>query len=225
MTIAHGTAGERHQESLDALRRVLPGAGYGLAAGELSDPAVAGWAAAHCVTVFADDDQDLDELCRNGIRPVQVVLRCGDDIDRIRRGIGMGITRFMASDDDDIAALAEYAHRDTYVYLDVTAAPPQSRRRAQIIGLSCTIDEFDGYLAWPAAADRMLCRLATLHSCGLRPNRICLIGGSSEMALVAAAVRDAIDDGCARWRQPAPKIVLAPRVGAPEPAGLSESAA
>ncbi|WP_193044765.1 type III PLP-dependent enzyme domain-containing protein [Mycolicibacterium baixiangningiae] len=205
--------------SLTAVRRVLPSAGYGVTATDLIDRGAARWVRAHGVSVFAQNEDDLEVLARNSIRPVQVVLRCGSTPETIRRAVNAGVSRFVVCTAAESALLAEFAHRTKYIYLGGGAPVPVPHRRLQVIGLHCEVDDSSGRIEWADATERMLCRLAYLRSCALRPVRLTLTGrptpqgrcaSAEETSLIASAVRDALDEGCHRWRLNRPKVLLGP---------------
>jgi hypothetical protein len=205
--------------SLLSVRQVLPQAGYGIAAGALVDHSIATWARKHGVTVYAQDLGDLDLLWHNSIRPVQAVLRCGSTPETIRQAVHAGVSRFVVCNAAEENSLAEFAQRTKYIYLGAQAPVPEPHRHLQVIGVQCEVDDSYGHIEWACATERLLCRLAYLRSCALRPARLSLVGRSApqwrgrsahETSLIASAVNDALNEGCQRWGLARPKVMLAP---------------
>lgn len=205
--------------SLLSVRQVLPLAGYGIVAAALVDRSVAAWARMHGVTVYAQDSSDLELLWHNSIRPVQAVLRCGSAPETIRQAVHAGVSRFVVCNADEANILAEFAQRTKYIYLGAQASVPEPHRHLQVIGLQCEVDDSGGHIEWACATERLLCRLAYLRSCALRPARLSLMGrptqqwrgrSAHETSLIASAINEALNEGCQRWGLARPKVMLAP---------------
>ncbi|MBJ7337984.1 hypothetical protein [Mycolicibacterium sp.] len=209
------------------MRSVLSSAGYGLPAAALQDRAVTAWVRTRGVTVIVDGDDELEMLHCSGVRPTQVVFRCGPATDPIRRAVNLGVNRFIIGTARQISGLAECAQRTKYVYLDWRAPLVLGDRRLKVVGLHTDVDDSGGTVEWASAAERLLCRTALLKTCGSPITRIMLSGGSTETWLngetprltsVAHAVDDALRDGCERWRVSRPAVTLAPLTGLALPA-------
>lgn len=207
--------------SMRAIRRQLPLAGCGLPATVLSDPSVAAWVRAHGVTVYAGDGDELDLTGRCGVRPAQVVLRCGGTAEPIVGALDLGVNRFVVTSERHIDVLMACAHHDTYVHVDDECPTVVGRGCLDVIGLHCEV-RASGPPDWGAAAERLLGRIAQLRTDGSALTRISLTGGpmavwmqgdKAELKAIAAAVDDAIDEGCARWRLPRPSVTFAPSMG------------
>lgn len=223
MTVLDMSAGpQRHRlpVSMRAIRRLLPLAGCGLPAASLSDPSVAAWVRAHGVTVYAGDGDELDLAGQCGVRPAQLVLRCGATDEPIVGALDLGVTRFVVSCEQHVDVLVTCAHHDTYVHVDGECPVVQGRGYLDVIGLHCDVAA-SGPLGWGAAAEVLLGRIAQLRCGGSALTRISLTGGpvalwidgdKAELKAIAAAVDDAIDEGCARWRLPRPSVTFAPSV-------------
>lgn len=205
--------------SIRSVRRILPMAGCGLPAGALRDPGVAAWVRTHGVTVNACGDDELELVRAGGVRSTQVVLRCGPVTETIRRAVGLGVVHFVVSTERHVDVLAACAKQKMYVYLDDRGPAVIGERRLEIVGMHCDVDDSGGSLEWGAAAERLLCRIALMKTCGLPLTRISLAGGSvatwlaggrQELTAIASAVDDALDEGCDRWRLPRPAVALAP---------------
>ncbi|KRD09493.1 hypothetical protein ASE48_05450 [Mycobacterium sp. Root265] len=208
--------------SMRAIRRLLPLAGCGLPATVLNDPSVAAWVRAHGVTVYAGDGDELDLTGQCGVRPGQVVLRCGGTAEPIVCALDLGVNRFVVSCEQHIDVLMACAHHDTYVHVDGECPAVPGQGCLAVIGLHCDV-QASGPLDWGAAAERLLGRIAELRADGSALTRISLTGGpmavwmegdKAELKAIAAAVDDAIDEGCARWRLPRPSVTFAPSVSA-----------
>ena len=188
----------------------------------LSDPSVAGWVRTHGVTVYADDGDELGLAGACGVRPAQVVLRCGRSAEPIVGALDLGVNRFVVSCEQHVDVLRACAHHDTYVHVDDECPAVSGEGCLDVIGLHCDIGA-SGPLDWGAATGRLLGRIAELRVDGSALTRISLTGGpmavwiegdKAELRAIAAVVDDAIDEGCARWRIPRPSVTLAPSVSA-----------
>jgi diaminopimelate decarboxylase len=211
--------GPRLQDSIQQMRRVLSGAGYGVPAAALHDRALAAWVRAHGVTVIAHDDDELDLVQYSGIRPSQVVFRCGQSTDCIRRAVNLGVFRFIVATEHQIVRLGQCAQRTKYLYLDDHAPLVLGDQRLKVIGLHGDVDDSGGATEWATTAERLLCRTALLKTCGSPIHRIMLSGGSTDIWLddqaqqltsIASAVDEALDDACDRWSLTRPAVTLAP---------------
>ncbi len=209
----------RLHDSIQLVRRVIAGAGYGVPASALSDHDLAAWVRAQGITVTAQDDDDLDVLQYNRIRPTQIVFRCGPVTGAIRRAVNLGVFRFIVCTEQQITRLAECAQRTRYVYLDDHSPLVLGDHRLKVVGLHGDVDVRGGAVEWGSAAERLLCRTALLKTCGSPIHRIMLSGGSADiwltddapqLASIVRAVDDALRDGCRRWQLPRPAVTLAP---------------
>ena len=213
---------QRHRlpVSMRAIRRLLPLAGCGMPAAVLCDPAVAAWVRAHGVTVYAGGGDELDLAGQCGVRPAQVVLRCGRTAEPIVSALDLGVNRFVVTCERHVDVLMECAHHDTYLHVDDECPAVAGAGCLDVIGLHCDVHA-SGPQDWGVAAERLLGRIAQLRADGSALTRISLTGGpmaawiegdKSELRAIAAAVDDAIDEGCARWRIPRPSVTFAPSV-------------
>lgn len=200
------------------VRRCLPLAGCGLPAAVLSDPSVAAWVRTHGVTVYAGDEHELDLAARYGVRAAQVVLRCGGSAQAIRGALTLGVHRFVVSTEHHVGVLAACAHAETLVNVDADGAPMTGVGCLDVIGLHCDVPA-SGPPDWAAATQRLLAGMAGTRADRAALTRIALTGGPTDIWMqgdkptlraIAAAVDDAIDDGCARWRLPRPSVTFAP---------------
>ncbi|MGK2853969.1 MAG: hypothetical protein ACSLE3_07705 [Microbacteriaceae bacterium] len=221
MTDLDMTAGpQRHRlpVSMRAIRRLLPLAGCGLPAVVLSNPSVAAWVRAHGVTVYACGDAELELAGACGVRPSQMVLRCGGAAEPIRCAVALGVNRFVVSSDRHVDVLMGCAHHGTFVHVDDEGPEVTGQGCLDVIGLHCDVHA-SGPSDWGVAAERLLGRIALMRTGGVALTRISLTGGPAaiwiegdkpELRAIAAAVDDAIDEGCARWRLPRPTVTFAP---------------
>ncbi|MDT5176618.1 MAG: hypothetical protein QOJ95_816 [Mycobacterium sp.] len=233
MTLALDTTDgtPRLHTSIQLVRQVISGAGCGVPAAALTDCAVADWVRAHGVTVTAGDDDDLDLVQHHGIRPTQTVFSCSPLIDPLRRAVHLGVFRFAVTTAPQITRLGECIQRTSYLYLDERAPLVFGDRRLKVIGLRGDVDDSGGAVEWASTAERLLCRMALLKTCGSPIHRIMLSGGSTELWLddqtpalisIVSAVDDALREGCDRWQLPRPAVTLAPLTvadRAPSPGG------
>lgn len=211
---------QRHRlpVSLRAVRRLLPLARCGFPASGLADASVAGWVRAHRITVYADGTGQLALAGRRGIRPEQLVLRCGPDTGPILGALNAGVSRFVVSCEEHVEVLTARGHQGTRVHVDDACPAVLGHGCLDVIGLhghvqaSCPPD-------WGAAAERLLGRIALMRTGGAALTRISLSGGpmaswidgdTCELKAIASAVDEAIDEGCARWRLPRPAVTFAP---------------
>ncbi len=187
-------------------------------ASALNDHDLATWVRGQGITVIVHDDDELDLVQYNSIRPTQIVFRCGSAIGCIRRAVDLGAFRFVVRTEQQIARLGECAQRTMYVYLDDRAPLVLGDRRLKVIGLHSAVDDSGGAVEWASAAERLLCRMALLRTCGSPIHRIMLSGGSTEIWLhdqapqltsIVRAVNDALRDGCQRWEITRPAVTLA----------------
>ena len=223
MTVADTFAAHPHRlrVSMRAVRRVLPRAGCGLPATLLTDPLVAAWVRAHGVTVHAHRPEELGLASATGVSPAQVVWRCGATPVGISGALSSGVTRFVASTDRHLAVLAAFSGGAAAVHLDLACSGPEDHPAGvDVVGLHCALAESEP-IEWAAAAGRLLGRIAALRHRGVVATRISLCGGpakpwlegdKSELTAIAAAVEDAIDEGCERLRLPRPAVTLGPSV-------------
>lgn len=208
--------------SIRSVRRIVKTVGCGLPATTLTDPAVAACVCAHGLTVTVCGEQELMLAQTTGVRPRQVVLRCGGDPDMIRRAAGLGVARFVVSADRHVDVLADGPPPDRHIYLDELSPVIVGGRRVEVVGMHCEVGTSPLPGQWGAAVDRLLGRLALMRERGPVLGRISLSGGSAgtwlgghtrQLRRMAAEVEDALDDGCARWRLPRPAMVLTPSIG------------
>lgn len=217
----------RLHDSIHLVRSVISNAGCGLPAAALQDRTVADCVRSQGVTVVANGDDELELLQYSGIRPGQVVFRCGPVTDSIRRAVNLGVTRFIVGTAQQIAGLTACAQRTKYVYLDGRAPLVLGDRRLHVVGLHTDVDVAGGTVEWASAAERLLCRAALLKTCGSPISRIMLSGGPTDVWLdgdapqltsIVHAVDDALHDGCERWQVSRPAVTLAPLTGPSVPA-------
>lgn len=210
-------------QSIRLMRDVLSGAGCGVPAATLRDRSLAAWVREHGVTVTARGDEELDLVQYNGVRPTQVVFRCGAQTDSIRRAVNLGVFRFIVSTERHIGRLSECAQRTKYVYLDDDTPLVLGNRRLKVIGLHGDVDDSGGPVEWATEAERLLCRSALLKTCGSPIHRIMLSGGSSDiwvrgggtqLSSIVSAVDEALTEGCARWQLARPAVTLTPAASA-----------
>lgn len=201
------------------MRRVLPAASVSVPASTLTDPVTAAWIRAQGTAVHACDQSDLELAASAGVRPNRIALRCGPATATIENAIRMGVVQFIVTTPRQLDTLADCATSPSLVYLDEHAPAVFGETRLQIVGLHADVDTSEGDVEWGCAADRLLCRMALMKTCGLPLMRMSLAGGpvrpwrhgnATSLLSIASAVNDAIEEGCARWRLPRPVVGLAP---------------
>lgn len=198
-------------ELIAGLRDAMPQAGFGVPAAAMAESGSADWSQLTDIAVYAADDTDLDLLAHNGIGAQQVIMTAGQSHETVDRAMAFGVSRYIVGTAADVETLARHTQRPAQVYLDCAARVPEPQEGIEVVGLHCEIDDSIGYVEWATAVDRMLCRLAYLRSCALRPVRLSLVG-SSEGALepIAEVVDEALELGCERWRLARPDVIVAP---------------
>ncbi|KWX65591.1 hypothetical protein [Mycobacterium sp. NAZ190054] len=219
MTLVELSPG-RHRlpASVQSVRQILAMAGCGLPAAALHNPAVAVCVRAQglAVTVCSQDELALAQA--GGVRPLQVVLRCRDSA-TIRRAAALGVVRFVVSTARHVDVLASCPQSRRHVYLEEGAPVVLGERPPEVVGMHCDISGSPGPDQWGAAAEQLLGRIALMRDGGSTLPRISMSGGSAQIWLgghtrqlrrIAAAVDEALDDGCARWRLPRPAVALTP---------------
>lgn len=201
------------------MRAVITHAGCAVPAAALTDPALANWVRGQGVTVTAHDDDELDLLQYIGIRPVQIIFRCGSATAPIRRSTALGVPRFIVATSQQMALVADGATDTKYVYLDEHAPLVLGDRRLKVIGLHSDVDFGGVATEWASVAERLIARSAVLKTCGTPIRRIALTGGSTEMWLqgsahqltsIASAVDEALHHGSERWQVTQPAVTLSP---------------
>ncbi|WP_197381718.1 hypothetical protein [Mycolicibacterium mengxianglii] len=218
MTPAEDACTPQLHTAIQLMRGVIAGVGCGVPAAALSDRALADWVRSHGVTVVADDHAELDLLQHNGIKPLQVVFRCGSDTAALRRAVNLGVSRFIVDTSRQMARLAECNPCTKYIYLDGDAPLVLGDRRLRVIGLHGDVDD-GGAVEWATVAERLLCRSALLKTCGSPIRRITLSGGSIQiwepgqaavLTSITSAVDEALREGCLRWHLSRPAVSLSP---------------
>lgn len=217
----------RLRASVRAVRRVLPRAGCCLPAALLTDPLVSAWVRAHGVTVHVRGVDELVLVHNSGVAPEQVAWQCASTAVSISGALAGGVTRFVACNERHLEALATLSGGAASVHLDlgcdVGGALPVDVVGTHVVGIHvvgihCEVPD-SVPVQWAVTAGRLLGRMAQLRGQGVHVTRISLIGGSASAWLhadrrlltsFAAAVDDAIDDGCGRWRLPRPAVTLGP---------------
>lgn len=205
--------------SIQLMRAVLTNAACAVPAAALTDPALADWVRTQGVTVTAHDDNELDLLQYIGIRPVQIIFRCGSATTPIRRAVALGVPRFIVATSQQITHVAEGAKDTKYVYLDEHAPLVLGDRRLKVMGLHSDVENAGVATEWACVVERLLARSAVLKTCGSPIKRIALTGGSTAMWLqdsahqltsIVSAVDEALRDGSERWHVTRPAATLSP---------------
>jgi hypothetical protein len=209
----------RLDTSIHLVRGVISSAGCGVPAAVLNDAGLAAWVRAHAVTVIAHDGGELDSCRDSGIRPAQIVFRCGTATDSIHRAVSLGVSRFTLCTERQLVHLGRCTQRTKHVYLDDRSPLVLGDRRLKVVGLHGDVDDTGGAVEWASVAERLLCRTALLKTCGSPIKQIMLSGGSTELWLnspasrltsIVRAVDDALREGCERWQLPRPAVTFAP---------------
>jgi diaminopimelate decarboxylase len=145
----------------------------------------------------------------------------------IRCAVNAGVGRLIIACCDQVTVLASCAKRPQRVLVDVTtdcayatAAAVCARRWLNLIGLHAGLTPTAGSTDCADVVVQMIGQMADIrreHNVIL--TRVSLSGGAAlssaptrvgELRAVAAALDDALDDACARFRFPRPALTLAP---------------
>ena len=148
----------------------------------------------------------------------------------IRCAVNAGVGRLVVACCHQVAVLGSCAQRPQRVLVDVTtdcattaaatAAAVSARRQLNLIGLHAGLTPTADSTDYADVVEQMIGQMADIrreHDVIL--TRVSLAGGAAlsstpagvgELRALAAALDDALDEGCARFRFPRPALILAP---------------
>lgn len=214
-------------------RKGLKGATISYPAGVLWMDPVANWVRRHGVCVDVSSAEELELAVAKGISPRRLVMHRADATARpIRLAVNAGAGRFVVDSAQQVAVLAESARRTQPLLVDVTGRPADAlaadvvaHPRLDLIGLHCRLGGVDREPAGEILRE-MIAQMSWIrHQHGVILTRVSLADAAelccdrSYLRDVSAALDDALDDACARFRYPRPAIVLPISRTALRPAG------
>ena len=180
----------------------------------------------HCVDVFSGDELALAVAA--GIAPRRMVMHDdGITAGPIRRAVMVGVGRFVIGCSGQVSVLASGTRGPQRVLVDTTTedhraiAEVLASPRLQLIGLHVQLPSSTSAVrCYADAVGDLIGRMARLRrEHGVLLTRLSVTGGMplsprpltrKSLALLDAAIEDAIDDGCAHHRFPRPVLVLSP---------------
>ena len=184
--------------------------------------AVSNWVRRTRVTLDVNSDDQLDLVMFAGAGPSQAVMHCANaPLDLVRRGVDVGVSRFVVNSSEQVTTLAGSSATKQRVLIDAAAsgelvAELVARRQLDLVGLYCSLDgtapaELNGIV------DSLIGRMATItrkHSVVL--SRVSLgdvkVAGSEndprDLRRQAEAINQAVEDGCIHWRYPRPALTV-----------------
>lgn len=210
-------------------RKAFPWAGITCPAEAVRLPAVAKWVKKHGYAIDVRSSDELTLAISAGIPPARIIMHdSGATTGPIRRAVNVGVGRFVIGSSQQIAVLASCAQRPQRVLIDVTTDQAHdavnavlARNRLNLIGLHFRlVPEAAQTASYADVVGRMIAQMAQVRrDHGVILTRGSLAGGSGlsgwthgviDLPELAAAIEDAFDHDCARYRFPRPALVLAP---------------
>ena len=212
-------------------RKAFPWAGITCPAEAVRVPAVAKWVKKHGYAIDVRSSDELTLAISADIPPARIIMHDdGATAGPIRRAVNVGVGRFVISSSQQIAVLASCAQRPQRVLIDVTTDQARdavnvvlARNRLNLIGLHFRLVPEAAQIArYADVVGRMIAQMAQIRrDYGVILTRVSLAGGNGlsgrtpgaiDLPELAAAIEDAFDHDCARYRFPRPALVLAPLV-------------
>lgn len=210
-------------------QKAFPWAAITCPAEVVRTPAVAAWVKEHGHTVDVHSSDELRLAVAAGIPSVRITMHDdGVTAGPIRCAVIVGVGRFVIGCKEQVAVLASCARQTQRILVDVTAGEPDDAvdevvacKRLNLIGLHKRLATGPVDAArYAQAVDEMVAKMAQIRrEHGVILTRASLSGASvprvctevgTELTSCAAAIEDAFDDACARFRFPRPALVLAP---------------
>jgi diaminopimelate decarboxylase len=212
----------RYQELLPGTAITCPGEAL-----RASGVALAVKKRGHAVDVHCTDELSL--ALSAGIPAARIVLHDdGVTAAPIRCAVSAGVGQLVIACCQQVSVLAGCAKRPQRVLADITADSAEAiaaaifeRRRLDLVGLHSTLTSAASPAEYADAVAAMVAHMAWIrvkHNVIL--TRVSLAGGdllsggdagTADLRALAAALEDALDETCARFRFPRPALILAPR--------------
>jgi diaminopimelate decarboxylase len=182
----------------------------------------------HAVDVRCLDELDLATSL--GIQVARIVVHDdGRTAALIRCGVNAGVGRIVMARQEQIKVLANCVERPQRILVDITAGGADATigavfacRRLDLVGLHVRLAPGSGLTEYVDAVARLVAEMAWIRRHrDVILTRASLEGGAvvsrttvdrDALRALSAALEDAFDDACARFRFPRPALILAPRV-------------
>ena len=186
-------------------------------------PGMAAAVRAHGHGVQASSLAELDAAIALGVPAARIVLQDdGTTAAPIRRGVDFGVGRIVLACAEQVKVLAGCAAPGQRVLSEVgtdAADAVIACRRLDLVGLHARLASAAGVPDYVDAVARLVAEMAWIRRRhGAVLTRISLTGGHllsdavpwGDLHALDAALEDAFDDACARFRFPRPALVLTP---------------
>jgi diaminopimelate decarboxylase len=182
----------------------------------LAIPRAAKWVRERGCDVDAHSPQGISFAMSAGVAPARVIFHCNNATGRtITDALSVGIGQFIVDSESGVVMLGACADRPHDVLVDVTGGGTDGLVAAVLAEHQLTLTGF--YSEADNAADAVLPvfeRLADVRSRrGLLLRRIGVAvrnGRLTSPESLAEAIREAVDEGCARFRLPRPSLTVFP---------------
>lgn len=197
-------------------RKAFRGCGVAYPATVLAIPSAATWVREHGCQVDAHSPQGIAFALAAGVPPARVILHCNGATGRtISDAIRLGVGQFIVDGARSAAMLAACADDPQHVVVDVTCndgdelvAAAHAAEPLTVTGLYREAETVED-----AVAPMFECMADARRRRGLLMRRIGVaVPGQQSRSpdLLAAAICDAVEDGCARFRLPRPAVTVFP---------------
>lgn len=201
-------------------RRSFPEAEIVCAGDELVAPSVTRWVSEQRVSIITGSAVELTGVESVGVDPRRIIMHSKASAARLR-ALELGVGRIVVGSNDDIAHLAAHAHRPQSVLLQPPATNDAAAEqtvseilrhpRLTPVGLLGSIrpeSSDTGYTKTVARLVGQMAQARTDH--GILLTELALCAESDTTVDAAAAIENALDDACAMFRFPRPRITLQP---------------
>ncbi|MCW2516703.1 MAG: lysA [Mycobacterium sp.] len=215
---------------LSQYREDFPVAAINCPAELLGQPGVVAAVVKHGHAVDVRSLDELDLAISLGIQVARIVVHDdGRTAAPIRCGVNAGVGLIVMARQEQIKLLANCVERPQRILVDITAGGADTTigavfacRRLDLVGLHARLAPGAGLTEYVDAVARMVAQMAWIR--GHRDvilTRVSLEGGAvvarttvdrDALRALSAALEDAFDDACARFRFPRPALILAPGV-------------
>lgn len=182
----------------------------------LAIPLAANWIRDRGCEVDARSPQGISFAMSAGIAPARVMFQCGNATGRtIHDAINLGIGQYIVDSESAVAMLGACADQSQHVLVDVTCSQGNELVAAVLAEKHLALTGYHSEADNPEdSVLRMMKHMADVHCRrGLLLTRIGVaVRGvqSASPEAVAAAIEDAVEEGCARFRLPRPALTVFP---------------
>jgi diaminopimelate decarboxylase len=182
----------------------------------LAIPVAANWVRERGCEVDAHSPQGIAFAMSAGVAPARVIFHCNNATGRtITDALSVGIGRFIVDSESGVVMLGACADRPHDVLVDVTGGGTDGLVAAVLAEHQLALTGF--YSEADNAADAVLPvfeRMADVRSRrGVLVSRMGVAvrnGRATSPESLAEAIREAVDEGCARFRLPRPSLIVFP---------------